>query len=487
MEDQLDMMQFTRTGPKVSEKNGGFGELGKLHTPSEHGKFEVSPAEAPVKVCAALGQVSQLSTGGQRAIVCGRVKKLNIMRCAGYGNGAVSPDSQATSSAPPVSKKATESDVTIDAQRFRYAVDILNVMIEEDASRSGMRAWVSRFKNDKAEAKLSKEHLYPVWLIVGSEAILAIDLNGSSQHHNYEAVVATQLDLLPPQGAIILSLQNALFDSQLQLPRSVPELRAMMLPKSTDVRRGSPIGVLFLDPSERWSILYDVCQTYLPSFLRAAYPMGVTLCGDWTAGASPGQGLSHTIEISENIRNSILSSISDSGLPNQNVFVKKGSRLGSVQEQEAVPDHSPDGAENRPRSSVIDVSQLQRHLAGDAMDGHRDVARSPWEERGMESIFTATLFSTSPTLSGKPANAYCRGVLVLTPRGPVQLLAPGPGLMVRVADVAESLLRSCVGRSMRLSRECIAFKYAPSLPPLEDTTLVDTPYSVMRLQISRGV
>lgn len=102
--------------------------------------------------------------------------------------------------------------------------------------------------------------------------------------------------------------------------------------------------------------------------------------------------------------------------------------------------------------------------------------------------------------SGQPTRRAdaCTSVVVLTAAGRVELVAPPePATQgthahavaaaaavhpVTILDVKYSLLRSAVGRALRLRAEELQLVYAPGTPPLSDADVVDTRHAVLRLR-----
>ncbi|KAK7198347.1 hypothetical protein NESM_000793600 [Novymonas esmeraldas] len=83
------------------------------------------------------------------------------------------------------------------------------------------------------------------------------------------------------------------------------------------------------------------------------------------------------------------------------------------------------------------------------------------------------------------AKRVCESIVVLTPIGRVELVAPaeaGSAATTTVADVKYSLLRSAAGRSLGMSGEEVAVAYAPGSASLSDATVLDTRHAVLRLR-----
>ncbi|KAF8292541.1 hypothetical protein TcYC6_0115860 [Trypanosoma cruzi] len=370
---------------------------------------------------------------------------------------------------------------------FEKAIDTLNSMMEIDAKNIDPRAWVTRFTEGKAEAHLSKEHLLPVWIIVHMDFVMAIDMNGTAQHCNYGSFSASQVTSFPPCGCIVFPLRDALREGEVRLPENVSEVEAMMMPATSEIRWGVPVGVLFMNPQERISVVRNICQLFLPLFFREAYPQGVPLRGVWipavldTTSTKP-----CAINIPGNVRECVLSCMRDLGVSNGNTFTGDGSRLGGTQrscefqQRESAPPNVAVATSLTTRRGS-ELTPEEERLRGSSQSTNCDLT-SPWGIRGNQPIFTARLLTSSAIVSSTECRTPCHAVLVFTPRGLLELVAESPSAAVTVNDVKVSLLRSGLGRSLRLQRDAVRFLYAPSLPVIEDDAWINARYVVMRLQ-----
>lgn len=137
------------------------------------------------------------------------------------------------------------------------------------------------------------------------------------------------------------------------------------------------------------------------------------------------------------------------------------------------------------------------------------------EVRSNQVTYVAPLFSSGPDygsmLSVIHSNStakpplkvnppiLCSSIHLLTPLGRVTLernipastasFPPSPSVaatkMILLKDCRESLLRSAVGRSMRLAGESIRFRYAPGLPFLGDNVIISQPAVILRLSVQQ--
>ncbi|EKF31262.1 hypothetical protein MOQ_004905 [Trypanosoma cruzi marinkellei] len=416
---------------------------------------------------------------------CG-MRELRIAR-HGPTKGVVSKPSAPASCEAVTPTAETAAFCSTKQAEFEKAIDTLNSMMEIDAKNIDPRAWVTLFTEGKAEARLSKEHLLPVWIIVHMNFVMAIDMNGTAQHCNYGNFSASQATSFPPCGCIVFPLQDALREGEVRLPENLSDVEAMMMPATSEIRWGVPVGVLFMNPHERISVVRNICQLFLPLFFREAYPQGVPLRGVWIPAAldaTPRK--SCAINIPVNVRECVLSCMRDLGISNGNAFTGDGSRLGGTQRRCEVQQR-----ESAPPKLTVATSLTTRHgsgltpeeqkLRGSSQSKDCDLA-TPWGSRGNQPIFTARLLTSSAIVSSPECCTPCYAVLVFTPRGLLELVAESPSAAVTVKDVKMSLLRSGLGRSLRLQRDAVRFLYAPSLPVIEDDALINARYVVMRLQ-----
>ncbi|RNE98447.1 hypothetical protein TraAM80_08757 [Trypanosoma rangeli] len=386
-------------------------------------------------------------------------------------------------------KGEAAASCTKEQKEFENAIGILNRMMEIDAKNNDSRAWVTRFTEGTAEARLRKEELLPVWIIVSMDSVLAIDLNGTTQHRNYVGLSASEVTRFPPSSCIVFPFQDALKDGEVRLPENVSDVATMMMPAAKEIRWGVPVGVLFINSIERNSIVRDILQVFIPSFLQKIYPHGVPLKGAWTPTASASEVMSTTsrvINIPRGVRESVVSCMTQLGISNVSPFMGSGTRLGDNQgfhefQQRDKVSQRLSVAESLTERRVNDIPQQPRRL-GESPPSVRNGSSSPWESRGSQLLFTARLVISNPFSSSMACSVPCHSVLVLTPRGPLELVAEPPSSAVTVKDVKLSLLRSGLGRSLRLQKDMVRFTYAPSLPMADDGELINARYAVMRLK-----
>ncbi|KEG05680.1 hypothetical protein DQ04_19371000 [Trypanosoma grayi] len=379
-------------------------------------------------------------------------------------------------------------DTSTQRAKFERAIEVLNGLVKDDARHADTRAWVTRFLKGNSEARLSKEDLLPVWILVSPEAVLAIDMNGTSQHHNYSDVSASQSAQFPPESGIVFPLQGMINDGEVRLPQSASEaaMMMMMMTVTGHVRWGFPIGVLFLCERTRASIVSDICQMYLPSFLQESYPRGVPLEGHWIPPeAKKTYKKPHVMPLTKCLQEFMLSCIMEVGTLSVVAFSGDGNRLMGEQNsqttQEYVSTRQP--REGKACTSGDDLVTLQpKQQQRCETDDRQEEITSPWESDGTQLIFTARLFTSGATQQSLVPNVACHAVLVLTPRGPLELLVEKPTAAVTVKDIKLSLLRSGLGRSLRLQPDAVRFIYAPDLPALGEAEVIDSRYAVLRLQ-----
>ncbi|ESL07898.1 hypothetical protein TRSC58_04408 [Trypanosoma rangeli SC58] len=420
-------------------------------------------------------------------VQCG-MRRLRITRdnpIKGVASEQVAP----ITSEPVTQKGEAAAPCTKEQMEFENAIGILNRMMEMDAKNNDSRAWVTRFTEGTAEARLRKEELLPVWIIVSMDSVLAIDLNGTTQHRNYVSLFASEVTRFPPSSCIVFPFQDALRDGEVRLPENVSDVATMMMPAAKEIRWGVPVGVLFINSIERDSIVRDIFQVFLPSFLQEIYPHGVPLKGAWTPAASASEVMTTTsrvMNIPRGVRESVVSCMTQLGISNVSPFMGGGTRLGDdqgfreFQQRDEVSQHLS-VAESLTEKRVNDLPQQPRRLL-ESSPSVRNGPSSPWESRGNQLLFTARLVISDPFSSSTAGSVPCHSVLVLTPRGPLELVAELPSSAVTVKDVKLSLLRSGLGRSLRLHKDMVYFTYAPSLPMVDEGELINARYVVMRLK-----
>ncbi|RNE98172.1 uncharacterized protein Tco025E_09274 [Trypanosoma conorhini] len=428
-------------------------------------------------------------TNGIKAKMRSGMRELKIAR--DNPNKAVASEQVPLVTGEPMAQKEEAVALCSKEQaEFENAIGVLNRMMEIDAKSVDPRAWVTRFTEGTAEARLRKEGLLPVWIIVDVGFVLAIDLNGTTQHRNYVGIAASRAARFPPNGCIVFPFQDALRDGEVQLPGNVSEVATMIMPAAKEMRWGVPVGVLFINPLERDSIVRDICQVFLPSFLQEAYPHGVPLKGIWAPAASERSTTTpRAMKIPGSVRESVMSCLTELGVSNASTFMGDGNRLGGeqltreLQLREAVPPHlSLAGSLTGSRGGG---SPRQPQKLVESPASMRGAPSSPWESRGRQPIFTARLIISKPLSPSTAGSVPCHAVLVLTPRGPLELVADAPSTAVSTKDVKLSLLRSGLGRSLRLQKDTVRFLYAPSLPAVDDDELINARYVVMRLQTQK--
>ncbi|KAH9589318.1 hypothetical protein LSM04_006480 [Trypanosoma melophagium] len=386
------------------------------------------------------------------------------------------------------------STFTADEQaKFERSIEILNTMMSVETKNLDVRTWVTRFVEGKSEAHLSKEDLFPVWILVTADVVLAIDFNGTSKHRNYSWICASQFSSFPPDGCIVFPLQDVLVKGEVKLPQSAAEAAAMQMPLSQELRWGVPLAVLFVNPHQSVSIVRDVCQTYLPSFLQAVYADGVPLKGHWVPRGAAGRR-PDVMPLAGTVCEAIHSCMAGGGV---GVFAGEGNRLREVQPRDVQSPPRRDGIQAEKKQKEEEKGekekeqqqqqqqqqkQQEKQEKGQIQLGAVREWRSPWESSGMQLIYTARLYVSSTTPFSLASTILCHAVLVLTPRGPLELVVELPTVRVTVKDVKASLLRSGLGRSLRLQQDTVRFIYAPSTPVLEEDAIIDTRYAVLRLQ-----
>ncbi|ORC92658.1 uncharacterized protein TM35_000034110 [Trypanosoma theileri] len=374
-----------------------------------------------------------------------------------------------------------------DQIKFNRSLEILNTMMSVESKNVDARAWVTRFVEGKSEARLSKEHLFPVWILVCSDAVLAIDLNGTSKHRNYSWISESQFTYFPPDGCIVFPLQDVLVKGEVKLPQSAAEAAAMQMPLSQEIRWGVPLAVLFLNPHESLSIVRDVCQTYLPSFLQTIYADGVPLKGHWepreVSRLQPG-----IIPLAKTVSDAIYSCMSTAGV---GTFAGEGNRLREIEPRDVssplrrddfTPEKKKEEEEQQKEQEEQEKEKEQQQQQEGRSLGEVREWCSPWESSGKQLIYTARLYASGTVPLSSASTMVCHAVLVLTPRGPLELIVEPPTMRVTVKDVKKSLLRSGLGRSLRLQQDAVGFIYAPSTPVLEEDAVIDVRYAVLRLQ-----
>lgn len=93
--------------------------------------------------------------------------------------------------------------------------------------------------------------------------------------------------------------------------------------------------------------------------------------------------------------------------------------------------------------------------------------------------------TAAPAPSRTSATRVCTSVLVLTPMGRIELVAPDvppPSFPFTVGDVRYSLVRSAVGRSLHLQEAAVELVYGPGTPPLGDAVCFTGSQVVLRLR-----
>lgn len=146
-----------------------------------------------------------------------------------------------------------------------------------------------------------------------------------------------------------------------------------------------------------------------------------------------------------------------------------------------------------------DVNDNTKHYRGNN-------APSAGPQQSGDSSYVSVLRCSGPALAayraantGRPA-ALCESVIVLTKGGRLELeradtttsstTSSGDGgaavekeglPMVMVSDVVEGVLRSALGRSMRLRKDDVGLVYAPGVPPPAPDEIIDQARVVMRL------
>lgn len=430
--------------------------------------------------------------GGQQPKFLGRMQKRNIVHLDHRLN-AICPR------APPdscgVDDKGSEKLICrrrpADKDQFHKAIDLLNSMIEADARKFDMREWVIRHAEGRAGAQLSKEQLQPVWILVGSDFVLAVDLNGSAQHRNYSDVAALQLEQFPPEGAIVFPLEGVLKTGELRLPQTSTGVKAMNVLLRGESRWGAPIGVLFMSPSDQSSIIQDICQSYLPSFLRSVYPMGVQLRGEWISTVSSSEvGEFRVAELPQKFRDGLHLSMAAQGTSGTSSLTGEGYRISDVEVVQSLGKLDSTELHGERKTNVEMGSspsfnlknQQQEMLSTTSQASKPPPTNPPWEGGGRGPLFSGRLHTLQSVPPKGSPTTFCHGVLLLTARGPLELLPEGTTSHVRIKDVKLSFLRSGVGRCMRLTQESVRFMYVPSGPVLSDNHVVDTRYAVLRLQ-----
>lgn len=293
-------------------------------------------------------------------------------------------------------------------------------------------------------------------------------------------------------------------------------------------------------------VLEEMCNGYLPPFLEGAYPYGVRLEGRWITEAPlvlsrpvvpppvarldeamNGTLLCLPVDTVRELQHFIASLREEEDgsdevlqLP---LFAGKGSRLGGVSQlgearqvehqqwkrdatitrlqQRQEDDAAAYMAVRSSSTPSLYPSASRATEEGDPLRAASSLSRpATSSESHASSSYVGTLTATGPPLRPRDGGAATTMVTIYTPQGRVRLTRDreeGAGAAagerkpdrrepsVTLADCKASLLRSALGRSMRLRLENLFLFYAPGTPFLQDSEVFHTEEVVLRLSVRR--
>lgn len=280
-------------------------------------------------------------------------------------------------------------------------------------------------------------------------------------------------------------------------------------------------------------LLQDLCHCCLPSVLEEAYPNGgVTLRGCWIDDSTEdGRAVRPLLYRRDGSSDGEVSALLRRVLPPSNRAAVLDSlslpplelRLSPFMLQfiESPSTSSPLASPSNPAG--IAGSGKANHPPTDANASHAAAKPSTCtvssQQKDPNSVAKYPVYVAPLYPSGAPepfvaegetemsretllsrCNHFCQSVTILTPVGQVELAredtaagqqqsdpttSQGSGGVITIKDIKMCLLRSAVGRSLRLRSGEIDFVYAPGTPVLEDAHVMRAAHAVLRL-IRRG-